>query len=90
MLDFSVVYDGASKREQKVLDKIKGNTLDKFNVVTQLNSFDSKDLQMISDIVGLYKSLNQNTGFIEVLDEALKTLKRTSFIIDKVLKEARV
>jgi hypothetical protein len=92
MLDFSVVYDGASKREKEVLDKIDGNTLNKSNMIAQLSSFkfSHKDLEILRNIVELYKSLNQNEGFIEVLDSALEKIKRQSAIIEKVLKEARI
>lgn len=93
MLDFSVVYGNASKKEKKILDKIKGNTLDELNMVMQLSSFEftPSDLEKLSDIVELYESINQKEGFIEVLDKALKKVKRTSsYIIQQVLKESRI
>jgi hypothetical protein len=92
MLDFITVYDNASKREKIVLDKINGNTLDYLNVVVQLGSsnFSSLDLEKLTDIVELYDSLNQNSGFIEVLDKALKKIKKSNLIINRVLKESGI
>jgi hypothetical protein len=92
MLDFKTVYDNASKRERIVLDKISGNTLDDLNMVLQLssNKFTRLDIDRLDDIVELYKSLDQNEGFIKVLDKALSKSKRASLIIDKVLKESKI
>lgn len=92
MLDFSVVYNSASKKEKQVLDRIEGNTLNDVNLTMQLGSsnFSKKDLEILTNIVELYKSLKQNEGFIKVLDKALETIKKHSLIIEKVLKEAKV
>lgn len=88
MLDYMTVYDSASKREKVVLDKIKGNTLDVLNMTIQLSSFSRNDLDKLENMVELYDSLNQNSGFIEVLDKALKKIKKSFLIIDRVLKES--
>lgn len=60
-------------------------------MIVQLSSsnFTPKDLDVLQGIVDLYVSLNQNTGFIEILNKALNMVKRKASIIEDILKEAK-
>lgn len=86
MLDFKTVYDSASKREKDVLDKINGNTLDSMNMVYELRKLSKPDLEILLNISELYKSLDQNQGFIKVLDKALEKVKTVEKIITQTMK----